>query len=238
MTIYPNVGWRAKLAEIEAVNAEHAKYSQVLSPLDEAKLREKKKSLQDAYGSYIMTDISKELQESIKKVELQRNKYQLAKKREYNSWDSAKLSSQYGVTSVILDMLLVGVPANSVTVPERVEKLFNEAKASEDKYSIRALADLLPGTMAKMKSEDAVKINHIRDEADSIIKEMRETPEILKAKDEVFKVFEEFSQVLRDYKMVGRSLGESTNMDWNIRELEVYRDDDGVPAVEMIKTKP
>jgi hypothetical protein len=97
---------------------------------------------------------------------------------------------------------------------------------------------LLEGVMAKMSVDEATKINHFKTEADSIIKEMRDTPDIQKERDEVFKVFDEFSQVLRDYKMVGRSIGESTNMDWNIRELEVYRDDDGVPAVEMIKTKP
>ena len=234
MSIYPNTGWRAKLAEIEAVNAEHSKYSQVLSPLDDAKLQEKKKSLQDAYGSYIIKDISSELQASIEKVELQRNKYQLAKKKEYNSWDSAKLSSEYGVTSTILDMSLVGQNVSKGdTAPKRIERLFNEAKTSGDKYKLRAYADLLEGVMTKMSVEEATKINHCKTEADSLVKEMRETPEILKERDRVFEVFEGFAQALRDYREVGRTLGESTNMDYEIRELVVDRDDDGVPLVSM-----
>lgn len=229
--------WRKSLAEIKATDAEYNKYGKAMTPLELSKLTEKKQSLKESYRKYISDGVTQELNEKIEQIKRKRDALQVKKKAESNSWDSAKMSSEYGIMSVVLDMTLVAQnPALGDTVSKRVEKLWKEAQTSENKYKIRALSDLLDGVIVKAEMEEARKVNLVKLEAQKLVSDMRETPEIIKAKDEVQKSFEDFSQTLREYRDAGRTLGEETNFDWNIRNIRLVTDEDGLPAVEEINT--
>jgi len=228
--------WRKFLAEIKKTDEEYNKYGQAMTPLEVGKLTEKKQSLKQTYFSYISSEVKQELKDKIKQVQDKRDILQLRKKGESNSWDSAKLFAEYGVMSVILDMSLVAQsPALGDTVSARVKKLFEEAKTSENKYKLRALADLLDGVSVKAEMEEARKVNSIKADAQKIVNNLRETPGIIEAKDAVRTAFEDFSQTLREYRDAGRTIGEETNFDWHIRELRLFTDEDGVPGVEEVK---
>lgn len=233
---YGNTDWRTKLKEIMDIDSEYSRFKATMTPTELQKLADRRKALKDSYQRLITDSASKELMAQVENVKRKRETLQKYKKAENNSWDSAKLSSEYAVMSVILDMALVAQnKMTGDTVSTRVEKLWKEARTSENKYKIKALADLLDGVAVKAEMEEARKVNLTKIEAQELINKLRETPEILKSKDEIQTAFEEFSQALREYRETGRVLGEETSYDWNIRELRIYEDEDGLPEVEIEK---
>ena len=233
-----SVGWRSLLKEITDIDEEYSKYSRAYTEVERLKLLEKRKKKVEFQFANISKGVTGELFESVEKLQSTRERLQLYKKSELKSWDSAKLQSEYGVMSVVLDMATVGTDnMTGDTTFARVKKLWKEASDSGDKYKIRALADLLDGIIVKAPDRDeALQINGIKFEAQKTLQELRETPDIAKTKQEVQTAFDGFSSTLREYKRAGEAINASSGFDWNIRNLRIKEDEDRLPFIEIMET--
>jgi len=232
-------GWRQSLKELKEMNEEYSKYYPTYTEAEKMKYRKSFNSKRDFSRNAISDGITKELFDSIEKVNKQRELLALYKKSELKSWDSAKLQAEYGVTSVILDMATVGTnPMTGDITSARVEKLWKEARDSGDKYKIRALADLLNGVLVKVEDEEErLRINGIKLEASETLKKIRETPDIERTKQEVKTSFDEFSLKLREYERIGELIDMSGELEWRIRNMRFGEDEEHIPYIEMLENE-
>jgi len=241
-----NNEWKTKYQELLRVKDELIKYSMTMTPVEQAKLMEKKKLLLQANLRRIIDGSINELLSKAENVRLSRAIYERYKRDEINSWDSAKLQSAYGVMRVLLEMNLAGVGSViGEKAQDRIKKLFKEVKDSQDKYKLRSFTDLLDGVITKVGDIDEARaINLMKFEANNILNSLRETPDITKFRDGVFTSFEQFSQTLREFRQVSIETEEGDAQDIYstgafgdiFHRLDISKDEDGVPVVKVMDT--
>ena len=228
-------GWRARLKEIEALNEEYRKYYAIRTPVESSILSEKKLTALSNHSKIIWSGIEAELFDKARKVQLRREILQSYKRQEIDSWDSVKLATEYGVMSVILDMALVAQnQMTGDTAYPRILKLYKEVEISKNKYKLRALAELLDGVIMKNPNrEEALRLDELKNKVKRAVEGLRETPDIIKARDEVQNSFEDFSQTVREYKRIGVTIDSEISFEMTLNKLNISKDDEGLGKVEI-----
>jgi len=238
--------WTENLKVLRELNEELRKRSMVMTPYERQKVESQRNSLRKSCHLGIVSGASDYLTGKINAFKFERKLYEKARSKEINSWDSAILSSTYGIMSVLLNMSIVGTnPMIGDTKSNRIRKLYKEAVDSGDKYRLRAFNDLLPGITAKITNdlEESRKVNAVNLESQTLVDKLRETEEIKTARDKAQNAYEDFNKSLREVKNISVDIGDG-EIDHPLatgqladlyHRIQVYRDEQGEPVIELLE---
>lgn len=127
----------------------------------------------------VYSGLKSNLDEAIGKYQNAKTNTAKAKAREINSWDMAKLDNEMNVFRSLVKSALdnPGNPLAGIPGPaKRIEKLYQEAVASQNTVKIRAAAEMLNGLpLTKLPTDEAVEIRMTARDAAILTDTIRKT---------------------------------------------------------------
>jgi len=214
-------------------------YGAAYTPAEQAK---KSKELHDLRANNAQTVASRAVDNLIDKardVEIEYKLLTAKRKAEAQSWDAAKLAPELGVASVLLDMSL-----KAADPVKTVKNLWAEVKQTGDRYKIRALAEVLPGLVAKTGNLDhQLAFNGVLTEARSKVVQIRNTPDIQKADQDTRAAFMNYQAAVREFRETAQLMDEADPVHplavgtygMAFRRIRTFTDDHGTPTLRILE---
>lgn len=231
------------ISELFDIESKIKKYGPAMTAVESAELVNRRAELRRINVDVVAEKSINRLFQSAENVARSRRTLECKRKAEINSWDSANLHAEMGVTSVLMDMFAVNVnPANGNSVYDRAKRFWGEVKSSENKYKVRAFHDLLDGLVAKTSNpDDSRLVNSLKVEAASMLNSIR-FDSMADDEQNLRDTFDEFKIVFKDFRNMSLLFGENdpyhplahSTFSIALRRLQFGTADDGLPFVEVL----
>ncbi|GEM_PF-3568513 len=189
--------WNTAAVEIGNARRELSKYESIMTPYERQTISKSIQEQVERDYSMIYQGAKAYLFEKTAAYKRAVDGIELARRGEINSWDSGKLGTEMHTFQMRIDQEArinneVAGLSRGPDFPARVKKLYREAQDSGDRYKERAAAEVLRGiNIDKMPKEKAVEIRMLIREAEADLDELRITPQMQNAVQEINKAAEE-----------------------------------------------
>lgn len=176
--------WKTGLELIKAQIAEYEQYRAIMTQYEAAMAKRVYQEKIDQWKPQIVENLLKEQEIYITRYHAQETLVARAKAAEINRWDASKLANQLQVTRLLVEQAMAGPDqddpwrGSTSSKQERLQKLYQDAKASNDIYKMRSVAEVL--LSVPLQPGDNV-LNHLQKQAGHDLKALQWTEDQQKA---------------------------------------------------------
>ena len=180
--------WMSKLNQIKEARNEFGKIERMLSPYERQTIWGNIKA--DAQANYgrVYEGVKARLDAAVGNYKAAAAKRAGAIAKEINSWDAAKLNAELQAFSTRVNMELSKKDAQGIFSGQpaavSIERLYQEAQASGDRYKMRAAAEVLRAAdVEKLPSDQQMQVQLLAYTASKNLDDLRNTDDIKNAID-------------------------------------------------------
>ena len=185
---YNGNDWLSKLNQIKEARSEYNKIERILSPYERQTIFGNIKADAEANYSRVYQGVKARLDAAVGNYKSAAAKRAAAIAKEINSWDDGKLNNALQAFQTRVNMELgkkdVQGMFSGQSAASSIEKLYQEAQASGDRYKMRAAAEVLrAANVEKLPSEQQMQVQLLARAASDNLEALRNTDDIQNAID-------------------------------------------------------
>jgi hypothetical protein len=205
--------WRDRLAEIQAVKKEYADHFSIMNPYQRLTFQREISNLMQQHSPYIKGGVLEEHERALNNFSYAHKRVKREKQKEIAGWDAQKLSAEIQVYNQLTDQAIKTDPGPGdfrTSGGDRIQKIYQEAWESGDKYKQRAACEVMISALSKagnMDQSDRMSVNRLAQQAKTDIEKTRTTPELTKAYEDAEKAWSQYrvarQEVIRTSEAVG-----------------------------------
>ena len=186
---YNGNDWLSKLNQIKEARSEYNKIERILTPYERQTIFGNIKADAEANYSRVYQGVKARLDAAVGNYKAAAAKRAGAIAKEINSWDAAKLNAELQAFSTRVNMELSKKDAQGIFSGQpaavSIERLYQEAQASGDRYKMRAAAEVLrAANVEKLPSEQQMQVQLLARAASDNLEALRNTDDIQNAIDQ------------------------------------------------------
>ena len=186
---YNGNDWLSKLNQIKEARSEYNKIERILSPYERQTIFGNIKADAEANYSRVYQGVKARLDAAVGNYKAAAAKRAAAIAKEINSWDAGKLNNELQAFSTRVNMELGKKDAQGIFSGQpaavSIERLYQEAQASGDRYKMRAAAEVLrAANVEKLPSEQQMQVQLLARAASDNLEVLRNTDDIQNAIDQ------------------------------------------------------
>lgn len=206
--------WRGRLDEIKKHDQMMKKYYSIQTDFEHAIAQEEYNELLKKHRPAIRAGVLAEHETALQKLERAHNRVKSEKKKEIAGWDASRLASEMQVYNMLIDQAIQtkeGTGDFQVNTGQRIEKVYEDAQKSGDKYKQRAAAEVMKAATSKVQSmgqDTRFKVNRIAQQSKTDLEEIRKTPEFKTAYEDASTAYDEYYNARREVIRTSQAIGE------------------------------
>lgn len=186
---YNGNDWLSKLNQIKEARSEYNKIERILSPYERQTIFGNIKADAEANYSRVYNGVKARLDAAVGNYKAAAAKRAAAIAKEINSWDDGKLNNALQAFQTRVNMELGKKDAQGIfsgqSAAASIERLYQEAQASGDRYKMRAAAEVLrAANVEKLPSEQQMEVQLLARTASDNLEALRNTDDIQNAIDQ------------------------------------------------------
>ena len=186
---YNGNDWLSKLNQIKEARSEYNKIERILTPYERQTIFGNIKADAEANYSRVYQGVKARLDAAVGNYKAAAAKRAAAIAKEINSWDAGKLNNELQAFSTRVNMELGKKDAQGIFSGQpaavSIERLYQEAQASGDRYKMRAAAEVLRAAdVEKLPSEQQMQVQLLARAASDNLEALRNTDDIQNAIDQ------------------------------------------------------
>jgi len=181
--------WLAKLNQIKEARSEYNKIERILTPYERQTIFGNIKADAEANYSRVYQGVKARLDAAVGNYKAAAAKRAAAIAKEINSWDAGKLNDELQAFQTRVNMELGKKDVQGIfsgqSAASSIERLYQEALASGDRYKMRAAAEVLRAAdVEKLPSEQQMQVQLLARAASDNLEALRNTDDIQNAIDQ------------------------------------------------------
>jgi len=181
--------WLAKLNQIKEARSEYNKIERILTPYERQTIFGNIKADAEANYSRVYNGVKARLDAAVGNYKAAAAKRAAAIAKEINSWDAGKLNDELQAFQTRVNMELGKKDVQGIfsgqSAASSIERLYQEALASGDRYKMRAAAEVLRAAdVEKLPSEQQMQVQLLARAASDNLEALRNTDDIQNAIDQ------------------------------------------------------
>jgi len=181
--------WLAKLNQIKEARSEYNKIERILTPYERQTIFGNIKADAEANYSRVYNGVKARLDAAVGNYKAAAAKRAAAIAKEINSWDAGKLNDELQAFQMRVNMELGKKDVQGIfsgqSAASSIERLYQEALASGDRYKMRAAAEVLRAAdVEKLPSEQQMQVQLLARAASDNLEALRNTDDIQNAIDQ------------------------------------------------------
>ena len=181
--------WLAKLNQIKEARSEYNKIERILTPYERQTIFGNIKADAEANYSRVYNGVKARLDAAVGNYKAAAAKRAAAIAKEINSWDAGKLNDELQAFQMRVNMEVdkkdVQGMFSGQSAASSIERLYQEALASGDRYKMRAAAEVLRAAdVEKLPSEQQMQVQLLARAASDNLEALRNTDDIQNAIDQ------------------------------------------------------
>ena len=181
--------WLAKLNQIKEARSEYNKIERILTPYERQTIFGNIKADAEANYSRVYNGVKARLDAAVGNYKAAAAKRAAAIAKEINSWDAGKLNDELQAFQTRVNMELGKKDVQGIfsgqSAASSIERLYQEAQASGDRYKMRAAAEVLrAANVEKLPSEQQMQVQLLARAASDNLEALRNTDDIQNAIDQ------------------------------------------------------
>lgn len=181
--------WLAKLNQIKEARSEYNKIERILTPYERQTIFGNIKADAEANYSRVYQGVKARLDAAVGNYKAAAAKRAAAIAKEINSWDAGKLNDELQAFQTRVNMELGKKDVQGIfsgqSAASSIERLYQEALASGDRYKMRAAAEVLrAANVEKLPSEQQMQVQLLARAASDNLEALRNTDDIQNAIDQ------------------------------------------------------
>ena len=181
--------WLAKLNQIKEARSEYNKIERILTPYERQTIFGNIKADAEANYSRVYNGVKARLDAAVGNYKAAAAKRAAAIAKEINSWDAGKLNDELQAFQMRVNMELGKKDVQGIfsgqSAASSIERLYQEAQASGDRYKMRAAAEVLrAANVEKLPSEQQMQVQLLARAASDNLEALRNTDDIQNAIDQ------------------------------------------------------
>ena len=186
---YNGNDWLSKLNQIKEARSEYNKIERILTPYERQTIFGNIKADAEANYSRVYNGVKARLDAAVGNYKAAAAKRAAAIAKEINSWDAGKLNDELQAFQTRVNMELgkkdVQGMFSGQSAASSIERLYQEALASGDRYKMRAAAEVLRAAdVEKLPSEQQMQVQLLARAASDNLEALRNTDDIQNAIDQ------------------------------------------------------
>jgi hypothetical protein len=226
--------WRDRIREIKSAYDELRENSSIMNEYQRTIIERRIKDMKTAYYPVIVSGLLAENRDAVQTLKNAKHRTISEKQKEINSWDAQKLTTEMQLQQMLVDQSFSEGNHNifnSDGTVGNLEKIFNDAQQSGDKYKMRAVAEVMKSLPNKTNSmEDEIKFagNHLANESKKLLQSIRITPEMVKANEGYQQAYDEYRTVRQEIIKTSYDIGEGD-------PLGFFKDNELTRAIKQVQ---
>lgn len=184
----PGNTWRDRVEELKAARAKYAELEPMMNGLDRVMLTNSINEKRAEVEPFVMNGVISEWQQAIDRFEQASKAVETARVKEIARWEASKFNDEMTVIERLVNSTVKSSAGGRLdpNVMPRLQKIYEDAQASQDPYKMRAAAEIMQGlpTMVGPDFDDRKQANRIAQRAQKDVQGLRITEE-MKAADQV-----------------------------------------------------
>ena len=186
---YNGNDWLSKLNQIKEARSEYNKIERILTPYERQTIFGNIKADAEANYSRVYNGVKARLDAAVGNYKAAAAKRAAAIAKEINSWDAGKLNDELQAFQTRVNMELGKKDVQGIfsgqSAASSIERLYQEALASGDRYKMRAAAEVLRAAdVEKLPSEQQMQVQLLARAASDNLEALRNTDDIQNAIDQ------------------------------------------------------
>ena len=208
----PVTTWRDRLEIIKAAKKELSDYYSIMTTYERATAEREIGHLKEQNNPVITEGVLGEHEIAINRLNIAHRKVKRLTQAEIASWDAQKLAAEMQVYNMLIDQAVntkSGATDSRVSTTTRLDKIYDEAWQSGDKYKQRAACEVMKSLQGKASDPEAkITLNRFEQQAKQDLEKVRMTPELTKAYEEAEIDWQEYRTARQEVIRTSQDIGE------------------------------